>query len=117
MLRTRILTAAVLACLLLSGLFLLPPSWAVAAFGVVFTVAAWEWAGFGAVRGGAARGAYAAGMALVLYLAWSWTGDRAHLMLLLRAALVWWVIALLWLSLAPSRHRSALVLACGWCCW
>jgi phosphatidate cytidylyltransferase len=113
MLRTRILTAAVLACILLSGLFLLPPSWAVAAFGAVFTVGAWEWGGFGALRGGAARGAYCAGIALVLYLAWRWTGDPAHMMLLLQAAIAWWVIALLWLSLAPSRHRPDLVLACG----
>jgi phosphatidate cytidylyltransferase len=113
MLRTRILTAAVLACILLSGLFLLPPSWSVAAFGAVFTVGAWEWGGFGGLRGSAARGAYAGGMALVLYLAWNWTDHPAHMTLLLRAALVWWVIALLWLSLAPSRHRSAVVLACG----
>lgn len=113
MLRTRILTAAVLGCILLSGLFLLPPSWAVAAFGSVFTVGAWEWGGFGALRTVSARVGYAGGMAIVLYFAWNWTDDPAHMMLLLRAAFVWWVIALLWLSLAPSRHRSALVLACG----
>ena len=113
MLRTRILTAAVLACILLSGLFLLPPSWAVAAFGGVFTVAAWEWGGFGALRGRASRAAYAGGIALMLYLAWIWTDDPGHMILLLRAAFVWWVIALLWLSLAPSHHRSALALACG----
>lgn len=113
MLRTRILTAAVLACILLSGLFLLPPAWAVAAFGAVFTVGAWEWAGFGALRGGAARAVYAGAVAVLLYLAWVWTADPVHLILLLRAAILWWLIALLWLSLAPSRHRSAVVLACG----
>jgi len=113
MLRTRILTAAVLGCILLSGLFLLPPFWAVAAFGAVFTLGAWEWGGFGGLRAGAARVAYAAVVAVLLYLAWIWTDDTAHLTLLLRAAFVWWVIALLWLSLAPSRHRPAVVLACG----
>ena len=113
MLRTRILTAAVLACILLSGLFLLPPYWAVAAFGAVFTVGAWEWAGFGALRGAGARAAYAGGIAVVLYFAWNWTDQPAHMILLLRAAFIWWVIALLWLSLAPARHRSAVVLACG----
>ena len=55
MLRTRILTAAVLACILLAGLFLLSPPWAVLAFGMVFTIGAWEWAGFGALCGPAAR--------------------------------------------------------------
>ena len=99
MLRTRILTAAVLACILLAGLFLLSPPWAVLAFGMVFTIGAWEWAGFGALCGPAARVAYASGVALLL--------------LLLRAACVWWVIALLWLSTVPARHQPMLALVCG----
>jgi phosphatidate cytidylyltransferase len=113
MLRTRVLTATVLACILLAGLFLLPPPWAVAAFGAVFAIGAWEWGAFGALRGGAARAAYTVGVALLLFLTWRWTADRAHLMLLLCAACAWWVIALLWLSLIPSRHHAALALACG----
>jgi len=112
-LRTRILTASILACILLAGLFLLPPPWAVAAFGAVFTIGAWEWAGFGALRGMAARAAYSACIALLLFIAWRWSADPSHLMLLLYAACAWWVIALLWLSLVPSRHESTLVLACG----
>jgi phosphatidate cytidylyltransferase len=94
-------------------LFLLPASWAVFGFGAVFTVGAWEWGGFGALRGIAQRSAYAAGVALLLLLAWRWTAERENLLLLLRAACLWWVIALLWLSLAPSRHRPMLALLCG----
>ena len=52
MLRTRILTAAVLASLLLAGLFLLSPPWTTLAFGAVFTIGAWEWAAFGATPTG-----------------------------------------------------------------
>ena len=113
MLRTRILTAAVLACMLLGGLFLLPAPWAVLGFGAVFIVGAWEWGGFGALRGPKARAAYAAAVGLLLLLAWRWSADREHLLLLLEAACVWWVSALLWLSLAPSRHHRALALVCG----
>ena len=113
MLRTRILTAAVLASLLLAGLFLLTPPWTTLAFGALFTIGAWEWAAFGALRGTAARLAYAAGMALLLGAAWRWTAAPAHLLLLLAVACAWWVIALLWLSLAPARHHAALALACG----
>jgi phosphatidate cytidylyltransferase len=113
MLRTRILTAAVLACVLLAGLFLLPAPWAVLAFGAAFTVGAWEWAAFGALRGTPSRVAYAAGIALLLLLAWRWTAQPAHLTLLLGAACVWWMIALLWLSLAPSRNHPRLALLCG----
>jgi phosphatidate cytidylyltransferase len=113
MLRTRILTAAVLACALLAGLFLLPPPWAVPAFGAVFTIGAWEWAAFGALPGTASRVVYAAGIAVLMLLAWRWTAQPAHLTLLLGAACVWWMIALLWLSFAPSRHQRYLALVCG----
>ena len=68
MLKLRILTAAILACLLLAGLFVLAPKWTVLAFGAVFTYGAWEWAGFGAWRAAPARLAYACGIALLLLL-------------------------------------------------
>jgi phosphatidate cytidylyltransferase len=113
MLRTRILTAAVLACMLLAGLFLLPTALTQLAFGMVFTIGAWEWGGFGGLRAPFPRILYAAGVALLLFLAWRWTAAPANLLLLLGAACAWWLIALLWLSLAPSRHRPAVALLCG----
>ncbi len=58
MLKTRVLTGCILGALLLLGLFLLPPFWAVLAFGLVFVIGAWEWAGFGALRGPIARALY-----------------------------------------------------------
>jgi phosphatidate cytidylyltransferase len=113
MLRTRILTAVVLACILLAGLFLLPPPWTVLVFGAAFTVGAWEWGRFGALRGALSRAAYTAGVALLLFAAWQWSAAPVHMMWLLRAACAWWVIALLWLSLAPAQHHPALALFCG----
>lgn len=113
MLRTRVLTATVLACILLGGLFLLPRGGAVLGFGAVFTQGAWEWAGFGALRTAPARGAYALGIALLCAAGWFWTADPVHLTLLLGAAVGWWLIAFLWLCLAPERQRPALVLLCG----
>ncbi len=113
MLKTRVITACILGALLLLGLFLLPPLWAVLAFGVVFTLGAWEWAGFGQLHGVISRGLYTLGIALLLLLAWRFTESPAQLMILLGAACVWWLIALGWLSLAPARHRPVLVLICG----
>jgi phosphatidate cytidylyltransferase len=113
MLRTRILTGSVLGTLLLLGLFLLPPFWSVLAFGAVFTIGAWEWAGFGMLRGTVARASYAIVVALVLLLCWRSTSEYGHLIALLSAACGWWVIAFLWLALAPGRHRAALTLICG----
>jgi phosphatidate cytidylyltransferase len=113
MLRTRILTACVLACILLAGLFLLPQALGVVAFGAVFTVGAWEWSGFGAPTGQGVRAAYAACIALLLLLVWKWSAAPRHLPLLLGLACLWWVIALAWLIAAPSRHTRVLTLLCG----
>ena len=113
MLRIRILTAAVLGAALLFSLFVLPTRWTVWVLAVVFTIAAWEWAGFGALRAHAARIAYAAAMAVLLAAAWRWSADSAHLLLLLKAACVWWMVALLWLCVAPGLHRPAAALVCG----
>lgn len=113
MLRVRILTASILGVALLVSLFLLPPPWTVLAFAAVLTLAAWEWAGFGALRGRAARLAYAAGMAGLLGVSWLWTRNPAHLVWFLSVACVWWAIALCWLMLAPARHTPASTLICG----
>jgi phosphatidate cytidylyltransferase len=113
MLRTRVVTGCILGALLLLGLFLLPPLMAVLAFGAVFTIGAWEWAGFGALRSVPARVCYALVVAIVFVLTWRWTSDPSHLIILLTAACLWWVIAFSWLILAPTRQRPALVLLCG----
>ncbi len=113
MLRTRVVTGSILGALLLLGLFLLPPFWAVLAFGAVFTIGAWEWAGFGALRAAPARGCYALVVALIFMLSWQWTSDPSHLLILLSVACAWWLLAFFWLILAPTRQRPALVLFCG----
>jgi phosphatidate cytidylyltransferase len=113
MLKTRVITGCILGALLLAGLFLLPPMWAVLAFGAVFSIGAWEWAGFGALRSAAARAAYTLIVALALYGGWRWTEDPRHLLILMGAACAWWVLAFLWICLAPTRHRPWVVLICG----
>jgi phosphatidate cytidylyltransferase len=113
MLRTRVITGCILGALLLLGLFLLPPLWAVLAFGAVFTIGAWEWAGFGGLHRPAARLLYTLIAALLLALSWRWSGERGHLLVLLGAACVWWMIACLWLMLAPARQRPTVTLLCG----
>jgi phosphatidate cytidylyltransferase len=108
-----VITGCVLGSLLLLGVFLLPPLWAALAFGLVFTIGAWEWAGFGALRHALARASYTLIVALLLLLSWRWTETLAHLIILLGVACAWWVIALFWLTLAPTRHRPTVTLICG----
>lgn len=113
MLRTRVITGCILGALLLLGLFLLPPFWAVLTFGAVFTLGGWEWAGFGGLRSPAARAAFTAIMAFALWLSWRWTQAPEHLLVFLGLACVWWLVAFLWLCFAPARHRPMLTLLCG----
>jgi phosphatidate cytidylyltransferase len=113
MLRLRILTAVILGSVLLVGLFVLKPQWTVLAFGAVLVIGAWEWAGFGGLRGAPARLAYACSIALLLLLSWRWTNETAHLLVLLSIACLWWAVAFLWVVLAPERHQPRLALLCG----
>ena len=113
MLKLRVATASLLAAALLVSLFLLPAAWAVLSFAAVFTLAAWEWAGFGALRGSLQRLAFAAAMAAILAATWRSCRNPAHALLLLEMACLWWLVALAWLSLAPGRHRPLLSLLCG----
>jgi phosphatidate cytidylyltransferase len=113
MLRTRILTALVLSGGLLSALFLLPARGTVLVFGAVFTVGAWEWAGFGRLEGFLARAAYALGVAVLMIVSWWWTDNPSNTLVLLGCACGWWVIAFLWLTLNPNGHEPLLTLVCG----
>ncbi len=113
MLRLRILTAAIIGCVLLTGLFLLEPRWSILAFGAVWMVGAWEWAGFGGLHLPSQRLLYCCAMALLLVLGWRWAADPARLMVLLAAGCAWWTAAFLWLIVAPEWHRPRLALICG----
>jgi phosphatidate cytidylyltransferase len=113
MLKLRIVTACILGCMLLAGLFLLNPDWTALGFGIVLTAGAWEWAGFGGLQSLAARAAYTSAIAVLLVLSWRWTEDPAHLLALLALACVWWLAAFLWLVVAPVKHRPRLALLCG----
>ncbi|NJD06439.1 MAG: phosphatidate cytidylyltransferase [Methylococcaceae bacterium] len=45
MLKNRVITALVLAPLIVAGILLLPPMWYAVVWGLVFAVATWEWSG------------------------------------------------------------------------
>ena len=99
--------------MLLFGLFCLPARWTVLVFAIVFTLAAWEWAGFGGCARRRARLAYTVALAALLGLGWRWSGSPRIWRCCCAAACVWWVIAFLWLCLAPTGRRRGLALLCG----
>lgn len=89
MLKQRIITALILAPLVLGGVFLLPPeyfSWFVAA---IVILGAWEWANLSGVSASAARVVYALVMAVFLFLL---VGSMS-LPWVLTLSVAWWALA------------------------
>jgi len=102
-LRQRIATGLLLAGVVLTVLLAMPPMVAVGVVAVVVLAGAWEWAGFAGCRKGTARLAYAAAVGAAVFVAWRCTADAAGLALFLRATALWWLVAFLWVALAPKR--------------
>ncbi len=97
MLKTRIISALILAPLVICGvLFLDNPSFA-AILGVVLLAGVWEWSHLIPLQSLAVRGFYTAGIAVLMGLAWM-LGLPNLVRPLLVIAFGWWLCALLWLS-------------------
>lgn len=102
-LRQRVLTALVLAALVVGLLLVFPPVAAVAAIHLVVLAGAWEWAGFARLVTPPARALYTAAVGVACWVAWRVSADPAGLDLVLRLAALWWLAGFLWLLLAPGR--------------
>ena len=102
-LRKRVATAAVLIALLLAVLFWLPVAATVALLTLVVLGGAWEWSAFLKLADPRSRAAYVGLIGLFLPLAWLATRTSAGLEALLSLALLWWLVALVWIVAAPRR--------------
>lgn len=107
MLRTRVLTALILAPPVLVLMFYAPP-WAFELFvGVVFAFAAWEWASLMACTRRRTRGLYTlVVIALIAAVSWALREWAGVLPVLIAIALAWWVFVLGWLIWQPHRTPS-----------
>ncbi len=113
MLKIRVLTAALLSGFLLTAMFVLPARFVVLIYGLICAAGAWEWSGFGALRGTFARAAYTLAIgALLVAVQLLGTGED-YLYPLLAGACLWWVVAFFWLGFAPQRQASWVTLLCG----
>lgn len=103
MLKQRIITALILAPLMLAGVFLLPINEFGIFIGAIVTIAAWEWANMAGISQPAGRVAYALVVALSL-LATSWllSRDSSYQALFLTVAGGWWLLALLFVLRYPT---------------
>ena len=103
----RVVTAAVLICILLIVFFVLPPLPALLALSLFVVIAAWEWSAFVPFRTTFARAIYCAALTALLALsAWLFPG-RLPLAGLLWAALLWWAVAFVLVLKFPLRPGRA----------
>ncbi len=103
MLKTRIATAAVLIALLLAVVLWLPPLATIVALTAIVLAGAWEWSAFLRARTPGMRWVYVLVVAAVLPLVWRLSQPPGGTRAVLSVAVVWWIIALLWVIFAPHR--------------
>jgi phosphatidate cytidylyltransferase len=112
-LKTRIITAVVLILALLGVIFFLPPVATVVAVTAMVIAGAWEWSAFLRAPAVAVRAAYVAAVVVLLWAVWQLTGSPRGRNTVLLLALVWWIVALLWIIFAPRRASTVLAAIAG----
>ena len=107
MLWQRVITALILAGGLVLTLALASPPLQAFIFVLVATIGAWEWATLAGARSNWHRGVFAAGIPLLCYVLWSWTGlpdvgGAATAQPFLAASAFLWSVMLLGLKYYPA---------------
>jgi phosphatidate cytidylyltransferase len=99
-LKTRIITALILAPLAIGGLFFLPPVGFAVFTGAIICVGAWEWSNMAGLTRPAERLGYAALMGIVLAAL-----SQVHAVALLWVALCWWVLCFILVRSYPDSSH------------
>ena len=102
-LRKRIVTAAVLAAILLSIVLFLPPIATLVLLTVLVLAGAWEWSAFLRLPGVVSRSLYVAFLAMMMPIVWLVAEAPGGRVIVLASAVAWWLVALLWIVFAPQR--------------
>jgi phosphatidate cytidylyltransferase len=102
-LRKRITTALVLAAIFLAIVLLLPAVATLLVLTVLVLAGAWEWSAFLRLPGYLPRSLYVVFLAIMMAVAWHVTETPEGREIVLAAAVVWWLVALVWIAFAPHR--------------
>ena len=113
MLRERVITALILATLVLLVIFLLPHVATMAALALLVVAAVWEWSAFPRFTQHSARVFYVAFVAACVAATWWFGVEREEMGRLIQAALAWWVFALVWVAVAPARVNRVTAAGAG----
>ena len=101
MLKQRIITALILAPIVVGGLFFLPPLGFAVFTGILVTLGAWEWANLSGASSGAKRVGYAIAIAVILGLSIVFSIAQ-YVMPILWLVLVWWLFTLVLIIQYPG---------------
>lgn len=121
MIRQRVISAVVIAMLLIAAVLWLPRWWSAAALSLVLVLSAWEWSGFLGTGALVRRLAFLLLTILGCLLCWRVSATAQGLRLTLWLALLFWTAMLLWVFCMPRASRSAvfvagvLALSFAWC--
>jgi phosphatidate cytidylyltransferase len=111
MLKQRIMTAVPALAALLIVLFVLPPMIAKLAFAAMILIGAWEWSGLLKLQRRIARLGFVALIAALL-VTFVLVADDVAVDVVLKVALAWWLIALIWVFNFPTPIPKM----AGWIC-
>lgn len=112
MLRQRVITALIMAALVLGALFWLPANIIVVVISLLVLAGAWEWGGFLGLKQPLARLGYVFVIGACIAFVWSQGLGSARASQLLSAAAIWWFIAFLWIMTIPGTvNRGSAALA------
>lgn len=98
MLKLRLISALILAPLVVLGVLKLDTTQFAVVVAVIMLIAAWEWSALAWLRTVWVRGAYVAATAVVLALVWQAAGSERLVNAVLAMALAWWMFALFWIT-------------------
>lgn len=107
MLRTRLITAAILVPLVVFGVLRLSTPLFALILGTVLVAGSWEWARLVPLKTQPARLAYCAVLALLLWLVWL-AGPVKLIVPVLLLACGWWLFALFWITRPQFCNTGAL---------
>jgi phosphatidate cytidylyltransferase len=113
MLRQRVITALVLAALVIGAIFWLPPSITAIVITLLVLAGAWEWSAFPGFKHVLARAAYVIAIAACIAFIWKQGVESARADQLVIGALVWWVVAFFWVISMPGQVNRATATLAG----
>jgi phosphatidate cytidylyltransferase len=106
---TRIVTAGILAFLVVGGLFYLPVAANLALLGSFLAVAAWEWSALVGWSSVVARVGYTALVIALSVCVWQWNETAQVFSLIYSGAVIWWCLCTVLVILAQRRKLGGLI--------